>query len=77
MWSLLNHFPTGQGPHCANLRKWGFAQSLSCDCVQHQAMNHIVDTCQLTKFEGGLNLPLDVDEDAVIWLESTNLNLAK
>ena len=32
---------------------------------------HIVDTCPLTKFEGGLNLPHEADDDAVIWLEST------
>ena len=31
-------------------------------------MNHIVDTCPLTKFEGGLNL---LDEADVTWLEST------
>jgi len=33
-------------------------------------MNHIVDTCPLTKFEGGLNLLHEAD-DTVIWLEST------
>jgi len=27
--------------------------------------------CPLTKFEGGLNLLHEVDDDAVIWLEST------
>jgi len=34
-------------------------------------MNDIVDTCPLTKFEGGLNLLDEADGDAVIWLEST------
>ena len=33
-------------------------------------MNHIVDTFPLTKFEGGLNLVHEVDDDAVIWPES-------
>jgi len=33
-------------------------------------MNHIVDRCPLTKFEGGLNLLHKVDDDAVMWLES-------
>jgi len=33
-------------------------------------MNHIVDTCPLTEFEGGLNLPHEANDDAVIWLES-------
>ena len=34
-------------------------------------MNHIVDTCPFTAFEGGLNLLHKVDDDAVIWLEYT------
>jgi len=35
-------------------------------------MNHIVDTCPLTKCEGGLNLlHEEADDDAVTWLEST------
>jgi len=39
-------------------------------------MNHIVDTCLLTKFEGGLNPLHEADDDEVIWLES-NAALAK
>ena len=34
-------------------------------------MNRIVDTCPLTKFEGGLNLLHEANDDAVIRLEST------
>ena len=34
-------------------------------------MNHIVNTCPLTKFEGGLNLLHEADDDAVIRVEST------
>ena len=49
-WSLVNHLRTGQRPCRANL------QSPFCDCGQRQTMNHIVDTCPLTKFEGGLKL---------------------
>jgi len=48
------------------LHKWGLAQSLSCDCGQRQAMNHIVDTCPSTQFEGRLNLLHEADDDAVI-----------
>ena len=62
---------TGQGPCRANLHKWGLDQSPSCDCGQRQTMNHIVDTCRLTKFEGGLNLLHETDDGTVIWLEST------
>ena len=64
-------FRTGQGPRRANLYKWGLAQSPSRDCGQRQTMNHIVDTCPLTKVEGRLNLLHEADDDAVIWLEST------
>jgi len=70
-WSLINRFRTGQGPFHANLHKWGLAQSLTCDCGQRQTMNHIVNTCPLTKSEGGLNLLHEADDDAVMWLEST------
>jgi len=69
-WSLMNRFRTGQGLFRANLHKWDLAQSPSCDSGQRQTMNHIVDTCPLTKFEGGLNRLHKVDDDAVIWLES-------
>jgi len=67
----MNRFRTGQGPCRANLHKWGLAQSPSCDYGQRQTMNHIVDTCLLTKFGGRLNLLHEADDDAVIWLEST------
>jgi len=69
--SLMNRFRTGQGSCRANLHKWGLAQLPSCDCGQRQTMNHIVDTCPLTQFEGGLNLLHEADDDAVMWLEST------
>jgi len=49
-WSLMNRFRTGQRPCRANLHKWGLAQSHPSDCGQRQTMNHIVDTCPLTRF---------------------------
>jgi len=67
----MNRFRTGRDPCRANLHKRGLAQSPSCDCSQRQTMNHIVDTCPLTTFEGGLNLLHEADDDAAIWLEST------
>jgi len=69
----MNRFRTNQGPCRANLHKWGLARLglPSCDCGQQQTMNHVVDMCPLTKFEGGLNLLHEADDDAVIWLEST------
>ena len=43
----------------------------SYNCGQRQTMNHIADTCPQTKFEGGLNLLHEADDDAVMWTEST------
>jgi len=34
-------------------------------------MNHIVNMCQLTEFERRLKLPHEMDDETVIWLEST------
>jgi len=64
--------PTVQRHHIMLTCTHSLAQSPSCDCGQRQTMNHIVDTCPLTIFEGGLNLLHEADDDdAVIWLEST------
>ena len=70
-WSLMNRFWTGQGACHANLHKWGLAQLPSRDCGHRQTMNHTVNMCPLIKFEGGPNLLYKVDDDTVIWLEST------
>ena len=69
-WSLLNLFRAGQGPCHTNLHKWGLAWS-PCGCGQRQTMNHIVDTCPLTKFEDRPKLLHEVDDDTVVWLKST------
>jgi len=74
-WSPLSYivsdepFPDRSRPMSCYLAQMRSRQT--CDCGQRQTMNHIVDTCPLTKFEGGLNLLQEADDDAVIWLEST------
>jgi len=60
----MNRFQTGQGPCRANLHKCGLTQSPSFDCGQRQTVNHVVDTCPLTEFKGGLNLLHEVYVDA-------------
>jgi len=67
-WSLLNRFWTGQG-HCnACHKKWGFIDNELCDCGEIQTMSHIVNSCPLTKFDGGLLRLHEADEAAVDWL---------
>jgi len=49
-------------------RQAGTERSYLAACHFDKTMNHIVDTCPLTKSEGGLNLLQEADDD---WLEST------
>ena len=66
--SLLNRFRTGQG-HCnACHKKWGFTNSELCDYGEIQTMSHVVNSCPLTKFDGGLLRLHEADEAAVDWL---------
>jgi len=51
--SLLNRFRTGQG-HCnACHKKWGFTDNELCDCGEIKTVSHIVNSCPLSKFDGG------------------------
>jgi len=67
-WSLLNRFRTEQG-HCgACRRKWRLSDTDLCPCGETQMMSHIVESCPLTKLNGGLSRLHSADEDAVSWL---------
>ena len=67
-WSLLNRFRTEQG-HCgAWRRKWRLTDTDLCPCGETQMMSHIVESCPLTKLNGGLSRLHSADEDAVSWL---------
>ena len=49
-------------------KKWGFTDNELCDCGEIQTMSHIVNSCPLTKFDGGLLRLHEADEAAVDWL---------
>jgi len=69
-WSLLNHFRTEQ-VHCgACRRKWRLTDADLCLRVETQTVSHIVESCPLTKLNGGLSQLHSADEDAVSWLTS-------
>jgi len=61
-------FPDRTGPlHCGTCRKkWGLTDNEMCDCGDIQTMSHTVDSCPLTKLDGGLQQ----DEAAVDRLTS-------
>ena len=54
--------------HCR--RKWRLTDTDLCPCGETQTMSHIVESCPLTKLNGGLSRLHSVDEDAVSWLTS-------
>jgi len=69
-WSMLNRFRTGRGTCRADLHQWGLSTSESCSCGQKQTMSYIVDSCPLSRFEGGLQPLHTADDRAVHWLET-------
>jgi len=67
-WSLLNHFRTSQG-HCGASRKsWCLTDTDLCSCGETQMMSHIVESCPLTKLNGGLSLLHSAGDAAIAWL---------
>ena len=67
-WSLMNRFRAEQG-HCgACRRKWRLTDTELWPCGETQMMSHTVESCPLTKLNGGLFWLHSVDEDAVSWL---------
>ena len=67
-WSLLNRFRMEQG-HCgASRRKWRLTDTNLCPCGETQTMSHMVESCPLTKLNGGLSRLHSANEDAVSWL---------
>ena len=57
--------------HCgACRRKWRLTDTDLCPCGETQTMSHIVESCPLTKLNGGLSQLHSADEDTVSWLTS-------
>ena len=68
-WSLLNRFRTGQGICQVNRQRWGLADTDKCECGEVQTMSHILESCDLTKFDGGILELHKVSENALSWLK--------
>jgi len=49
-------------------KKWRLTDTDLCPCGETQTMSHIVESCPLTKLNGGLSRLHSADEDAVSWL---------
>ena len=64
-WSMLNRFCTEQGHCSACRRKRRLTDTDLCPCGETQTMSHIVESCPLTKLNGGLSRLHSADKDAV------------
>ena len=69
-WALLNRFRTEQGLCKSCLKRWGLASSDLCECGESQSVLHIVNSCPLTRFQGGITALHKADSAAVNWLTS-------
>ena len=67
-WCILNRFRSGAGRCAASLRQWGYTDNPLCVCGATQTMSHIVDSCPVYKFEGGLTSLHTTSDSAVEWL---------
>jgi len=52
------------------VRRNGTRQPLICVCGEKQTMSHIVDSCPLSKLNGGLSHLHSADDEAAAWLTS-------
>jgi len=66
-------FQTGQSLWLAHLHRQGLIRAALCVSRQQKTMNHTVNTWLLTEFEGGLHLLDNAEDDALNWLETTDL----
>ena len=47
-WTTLNRLRTGVGRYRASMKKWGLADSATCECGEpEQTADHIINSCQL------------------------------
>jgi len=69
-WSPLNRFRAVQGHFGACKEKWNQTATDLYPCGEKQTMSHIVDSCPLSKLNGGLSHLHSDEDEAVAWLIS-------
>jgi len=76
-WCILNHFRSGAGRCATSLHQWGYTNSALCICGATQTMSHIVDSCLVYKFKGGLASLYTASDSMVEWLCHSQLHMLK
>lgn len=74
-WSALNRLRTGHGRCRYFMHRWGLCDHPYCDCSTTQTMTHIVESCPIYGFEGGLPGIHQASEEALHWLSNLDIDL--
>jgi hypothetical protein len=75
MWTALNRTRTYQGRSKSFLYKWGITNSPLYACGAEQTIQHIIEECPNTEFNGGIARQHKAEEDAVTWINNLEIRL--
>jgi len=75
LWTTINRIRTANNRCNHLLHKWGMSESPLRCCGNIQTMQHIVETCPLTKYDGGLRGIHKGSANAIKWLENLIIRL--
>lgn len=75
IWLRLNRIRTGHGCCADLLNEWGLSDSPMCECGEVQTMQHLVQSCRIHRFEGGIEEINDISADAINWLTNLAINI--
>ncbi|XP_037106054.1 uncharacterized protein LOC119122003 [Syngnathus acus] len=72
----LNRLRTGVGCCGAAMKRWGLADSASCECGDPvQTVEHMISSCPKHQPPNGEQGLIDLDDDTLTWLASTELQV--
>ena len=75
-WTTLNRLRTGVGRFAAYMQRWGLAESAHCECGDpSQTAEHVITCCPKFRPPNGDRGLIDLDNDTLDWLASTELRV--
>lgn len=76
IWTRLNGLLTGTARVTVATQKFGLVQSSQCNCSPaEQMVNYVLEKYTIRRLEGGLPHPAMLDDGAVRWLNSLDIDL--
>lgn len=74
-WLRVNRIRTGQGCCAFLLHRWNIIESPLCQCGDVQTMKHLVEECQIHRFQGNLKDIHACSADALRWINNLNVEI--